>query len=365
MQGLWNGSGTLGILAFSPREDVPAFSELNFFRSLSIAGRREGIRVIVFSPQLVSISLQTVSGFEYVNGRWRKGVFPLPRVVYDRCFLPPAYRHYSRVIRALRNLPHVTFLGKGLSGKWDVYQRLASCPQLAPYLPETHRLTDDLLLSRLAEKKDLLIKPAAGTHGKGVLKISTGSAGYSLLGRDLRNQPVREQLPTSHSLIRFLRTFTAGKAFIMQPFLHLQTSDGNPFDVRILVQKDECGTWQETGRAVRLGSSRNITSNLHGGGRAVPYLHFLQGHFSAETCQEINSHLNVLAEHVPPLLEASHGRLVELGIDAGIDKEGKVWLLEVNSKPGRQVFRHINDTAARLASISRPVKYAQFLMRHV
>ena len=34
------------------------------------------------------------------------------------------------------------------------------------------------------------------------------------------------------------------------------------------------------------------------------------------------------------------GIIGELGFDFGIDKTGKVWLFEANSKPGRSIFKH-------------------------
>ena len=34
------------------------------------------------------------------------------------------------------------------------------------------------------------------------------------------------------------------------------------------------------------------------------------------------------------------GMLAEIGYDFGIDKDGKIWLFEANSKPGRSIFSH-------------------------
>jgi hypothetical protein len=36
------------------------------------------------------------------------------------------------------------------------------------------------------------------------------------------------------------------------------------------------------------------------------------------------------------------GIIGEIGFDLGIDKEGRVWLFEANSKPGRSIFTHPN-----------------------
>ncbi|HZG14356.1 MAG TPA: YheC/YheD family protein, partial [Candidatus Bathyarchaeia archaeon] len=77
----------------------------------------------------------------------------------------------------------------------------------------------------------------------------------------------------------------------------------------------------------------------------------------------IEEEIDQVISLLPSFLEQYHGRLVELGIDIGIDTNGHVWIIEVNSKPGRTVFRQISDRMARIRSISQPVKYAHYLMK--
>ena len=50
-----------------------------------------------------------------------------------------------------------------------------------------------------------------------------------------------------------------------------------------------------------------------------------------------------LSAQLPSLLEEGFGRLGELGIDFGVDTKGRVWILEVNSKPGRRAFTLTGD----------------------
>ncbi|WP_368784377.1 YheC/YheD family protein, partial [Acinetobacter baumannii] len=61
---------------------------------------------------------------------------------------------------------------------------------------------------------------------------------------------------------------------------------------------------------------------------------------------------------LPTFLEQRHGRLVELGIDIGIDRQGKVWLIEVNSKPGRASFRRIEGGKYYREVRLNPLRYA-------
>lgn len=339
------------------------FIDKGFYRKLTMYGRKKGLRVFVFSPRNVDFAARTVKGFEYRRGAWESGIFPLPTLIYDRCFVGPSYRHYKPFVERLQNDPDITFLGHGLSGKWQVHQMLIQSPKLAPYLPPTDIFSLDTLQKTLGRYGAAVIKPAAGTHGIGVARIREAGNKYEITGRNRENQPFRRLVKGQAGLTTFLRSFTTGRKFLVQPYLHLHTPEGVPFDVRVLVQKNGEGEWETTGKAVRVGDKRSITSNLHGGGKAVPLSPFLARHFTPSVKSRIEQHVTILANELPVFLEQTHGRLVELGIDLGIDTDGNVWVIEVNSRPGRTVFRMIDDPQARLHSITQPVRYAHYLMK--
>ncbi|WP_036724954.1 YheC/YheD family protein, partial [Paenibacillus forsythiae] len=122
----------------------------------------------------------------------------------------------------------------------------------------------------------------------------------------------------------------------------LSGSGGQPFDVRVLMQKDGNGRWTLGGMAVRLGPRGSLTSNLHGGGTAVHPASFLRKQYGGAAAN-ILAELALASAFLPPLLEAGFGRLGELGLDFGIDPGGRIWLLEANSKPGRSAFALTGD----------------------
>ncbi|RNB68642.1 YheC/YheD family protein [Brevibacillus panacihumi] len=341
------------------------FVDKGYYKKLTLFGRKHGIRVFVFSPRRVDFATRTVSGYEYRGGVWQSGTFPLPAFIYDRCFIGPSYRHYKPFVEKLQNDPAITFLGYGLSGKWQVQQILARSPKIAPFLPPTQIFSLAHLQETLGAHGSAIIKPVAGTHGVGVVRISQKNDGFELKGRNRGNQPFYRFFKHWGGVKLFLSSFTAGRKFLVQPYLKLHTPEGIPFDVRVLVQKNGHGEWEVTGKAVRLGDPRSITSNLHGGGKAVPLSPFLARTYKPAMQERIEQQVNQLAVELPIFLEQSHGRLVELGIDIGIDTSGHVWVIEVNSRPGRNVFNLINDPVAKRHSITQPVRYANYLMKSV
>jgi glutathione synthase/RimK-type ligase-like ATP-grasp enzyme len=351
---------TLGIMAICHGSN---FMEKAYYRKLTLVGRRLGMRVFVFSPRQVDFGRRMVVGYRYQGGVWTKGTFPLPQVIYDRVFLGPSYRQYKPFIDKLQNDPEIVFLGRGLTGKWQVYQILSKSPELSKWLPETNLYTFPALLSLLQRDGAAVIKPIAGTHGIGVVRIVHADGKYVATGRNQQNKPFQRICRSTEELQRFAGSFTAGRKFLVQTYLALLTPDGMPYDVRVLVQKNSRGEWETTGKAVRMGDKNSITSNLHGGGKAMPLSSFLARYIPEENQTEIEREMDQLIKLLPPFLEQYHGRLVELGIDVGIDTEGNVWIIEVNSKPGRTVFRYIEDREARIRSVTQPVSYAHYLMK--
>lgn len=351
----------LGIIAYC---NGPTFTEKDYYRNLTLVGRKVGVRVFVFSPRQVDFDSRTTIGYEYADGAWQTRTFPLPPLIYDRCFMGPAYRNYKPFIEKLQNDPKIRFMGRGLSGKWEVYKMLECLPELSKWLPDTKPLAINDMIERLKANQPIVIKPMSGTHGYGVVRLAKGPNGYEATGRARRtNVPFRRTFKTLAGVKQFVQSFTTGLNFIIQPYLSLSTRNGVPFDVRVLVQKNGTGEWQTTGKAVRLGNKESITSNLHGGGHAVQLASFLETNFSPSQKAKIETEIDALVSVLPPALEKHHGSLFELGIDIGVDQQGRVWLIEVNSRPGRAVFRMIDDSNARLRAVTQPIQYANYLMK--
>lgn len=357
---------TLGIMV-CPVAGDPPIPEKSYFRRLALLARGLGMTVFVFSPNRVDWERRRVVGYAYstLSRRWEKRVYPLPNVVYDRCFYADArtYAAYREPIRRLVRFPGVRFLGYGLKGKWDVHQMLITDDELAPYLPETEPMRNVADVSRwLEEKGELFLKPHGGSHGKGVLRIREVPHGYILTGRNSRNETVRLGFRSRSRMLAWVRRFTSGRRYLIQRYLTLTTKDGVAFDIRALVQKNGKGRWELTGLAVRQGAPGSVTSNLHGGGRAEEAEPFLRRIYGAETASRILETVRRIAMRVPETLERHHGRLAELGVDIGVDADGSVWLLEANSKPGRSSFSALSDKRASETAVRNPLLYAKFML---
>src|SRR5690606_32609497 len=103
----------------------------------------------------------------------------------------------------------------------------------------------------------------------------------------------------------------------------------------------------------RLGRQGRIVSNLHQGGRPAalaPILTELFGDDGPRLLAELGS----LALRVAQGVQSFAPRAGELGVDLGVDREGKAWLIEVNPKPGRQSFVSLAPPDHRLLLYALP-----------
>ncbi|MDF9841952.1 MULTISPECIES: YheC/YheD family protein [unclassified Paenibacillus] len=359
--------GFLGIMT-GRRQGHPPIAEPEFCSQLSAAAPLFDLKVLVFHPEDVAENGESITGYAWKEGRWQQTVAPAPDILYNRCFYS-SRQEKKAAAAALAALSRTVPWSRGLPDKWRVYEILRRSPAAAPLLPETRLYTGtDALGFMLAEREyGVFLKPRAGSHGKRTLHARLPGAreggGLSIRGRSGANEAFRHHFSTSDEGLRWIDRFIGTRRYIIQPYLQLTGSQGRPFDVRVLMQKNGRGAWTLTGMAVRIGGQGSLTSNLHGGGTAAAVLPFLLAEYGSAGA-ELLDELAAAAALLPPLLEESCGRLGELGLDFGIDPGGRICLLEANSKPGRSVFRLTGDIRAATLAAENPLRYAQHLLQH-
>lgn len=359
--------GTIGILVAESSGPLP-FTEPDFCRKLCIIGRRQSMIIYVFCPTWVHTGKSGVPGYTYERGGWTKKWFPSPDIIYDRFFSRDSkqQRHKQRCLSLLSEKRPFVYLTRGLAGKWVVHQALSKSNDISPYLPDTSKYEGATQLSDWLSSHggEAFLKPQHGTHGKRTLHVKVSNTGDGLLirGRSGNNTVFRRIFPYKADGYEWIDRFTQKQNFLLQQYLQLNSSQEEPFDIRVLMQKNQKGVWSLTGMAVRAGRRNSLTSNLHGGGTAHEALPFLIREQGKSVSNELIILLTKLSQRIPGYLESHFGRLAELGIDFGVDREGKVWILEVNSKPGRSSFLQIGDMKSARKSIENPIHYARYLL---
>ncbi|GAA0376372.1 YheC/YheD family protein [Bacillus horti] len=357
----------LGILVrYQSTTKHPPFIEQSYFKNLSIYGEKTGVTVTVFSPLFMDWKAKKVQGYRYNQKKkiWEKGDYPVPHILYDRIAYSNRSQirmHHAAITRLVQNR-NISLLGRGLPGKWNVYNMVKDIPEIKSFLPETILYQPDLNWeAKLQEHTSIFFKPASGSNGKGVFRVWTVNQQVLIQGRNKANKVFQRTFPSVKKANEWIKSFMSSRSYIIQPYLQLDSTEGHPFDLRILLQKDEHGQWRETGRAARIGQKFTLTSNIKGGGTALEANYLLNQFFAPTQVKQINQDISTILKHVPKNLEERHGQLIELGVDLGVDRSGHVWILEVNSKPGRESLKLSKNLKAYQASIQSPINYACFI----
>lgn len=335
------------------------FAEPAYFRRLLEAGERLGATVFLFSPPDVSFASKEVKGFIRTAKGWESRQFGWPDVVIDRYRYTPtqAFKDYV----AFRQKQSFLYANNRLANKWKVHQVLWREPKMHRWLPETINYSRTGLRNMIARHPQLYIKPSNGTGGRGILCLKRTQQGYRLLGRDKKRAKIESVQPSLQLAASKVARWVNNGMFVIQQGLNLDLIPGRSIDMRLLIQKNEHGEWSITGQGMRIGGAKSATANLHGGGKAMRVKPFLERYFSAGQTEYIIQECADLANQTAHTIEQHFGRMMELGLDIGIDVKGNVWLIEVNPKPGREIFRELDAPETYKQAIQRPLQYALHL----
>ena len=353
----------VAILAVKRRNAGPRSARLFGVRNLDIRhlmhhANRLGHLAFVVSPEGVEPGRDWISGYVISGKRWATVKYPIPDVVYDRI----QARSWERRPKAqqakqfFRSLPDVKCFNEGFFDKWALYQRMSAHEDLAAYLPTTRQLTGPASLkSFLDEHSSTFLKPTEGSQGKGILRVRKVRGMY-----EWRRGGRTHRTARFDSLYQGVARIQRRKRYIMQPDLHLATLRGSPFDIRILMQKDGSGEWQRTKIYARVAAKGRLTSNLSRGGSSFFLGSVLRARFG-KARRRLRAKIDEAAKTIVHALdEVFDTPLGELGLDLGIDRRGRIWLIEVNAKP----FRKVYDAGPRrgvFLSFHRPMAYARHL----
>lgn len=324
---------TLGIMSLKIE------SENAYFTEVAKRAAAKGIECVRFVPSKIDPVTHLVKGrkFEPQSCTWVDCEFPLPVLLYDRCFYgdDAHSKQCIPIVAWLKNRDDINFLGYGLPNKFELYQTLKNSV-LAPYLPDSQFVDNvAVVLSELDKQKRLILKPVNGSQGHGIYYLKKKQKNFHVK-TEKQKKIISRIFPNKGKLIQWLQPLIQERKYLLQPYLELSNNELQPFDIRMLLQKDEKGNWVERGKGIRTGITGGLLSNLSAGGSVSSFEPWASS-LPASQKEYICNELEYIIKNLTFLLEKEFLPLFELGIDIGIAKNGSIWILDVNSKPGRKV----------------------------
>lgn len=346
----------IGILTtgFTGSSVQPFGNRTSLFKQFLTAGREDGPFFYVFTPAMVNWRDETIYGWyiryhptlkQYV---WKAERSPLPDVVYDRVPNRQSELHPSVVNcknRLLQRQRRVHWFNQGFFNKWNIHEQLYNHPLVSGYIPETIYSPHISTLKEMLKRHQMIyLKPSGGSLGIGIVRITyDGQKSYYCRYYALQSQRnVLKRFASLEKLINyvFARQRTRFEKYIAQQGIRLIRYDQRPVDFRLHMHKGRNNQWQVVGIAAKVAGFGSVTTHVRTGGSVIPADELFQSIYGASG-QEMRYRLERAAKEIAVALEeTSDGTLGELGMDLGLDTDHRVWMFEVNAKPGRHIFYH-------------------------
>lgn len=357
---------TLGVMTFYLNANQ-RLDDKKFMIQLQRAAKNMNLDLFVFTPEDVDNEKRRIYAhlYDFSQKKWKRQWRRFPDMVFDRCRYQPNKRF--QLLRKFRaDYPHLIYLNRPLRNKWETHQLLYKHDSLKNNLPETRLFTKiEDVTQMLKHTGTVYIKPVNGTGGRGILKVKKkGSHVYTIQGRHMNRSIIGPVSCTLEQLTSKLNAWKKSKRLLVQQGLDLTLPNGRVHDYRMLIQKNKQGKWAVTGIAGRVGARNSVTSNLHGGGKAADAEKLLR-HWVGKSMSpgRIIREMERVAFKTIKVIEKQYGKLCELALDLAVDRKGRVWLLEINPKPAREVFNQIGNKKIYYTAIRRPLEYSLWLWK--
>ncbi len=308
--------------------------------------KMEGIDFFYFSYRDVDFECEKINGWVYQDGSWQEKQLNFPTVIINISG-PKKTSFQKKIHKKLKAT--IPFTSHPVGNKMKVYKKIMNKGIFASYLIPTYSLSEKKHVRDLFDQSQrIVIKPYKGNHGKKVFFVERMEDGKFKVMNGLEVKIYDEG-----QFHLFIEELKDEQKYLVQPFIECKTKAGLSYDFRLHVQKNGFGKWEINLIYPRISGNHKLISNVSSGGYRGELVSFLQEQFGHEyfnTKRLLEQFALSFASHLEELYEHSFD---ELGIDVGIDQEHKLWIYEVNWRPGA---KHREFEVAK-----NLVKYAEYL----
>jgi D-alanine-D-alanine ligase-like ATP-grasp enzyme len=143
---------------------------------------------------------------------------------------------------------------------------------------------------------------------------------------------------------------------MVQQGIRIRQLDHQYFDIRVLVQKGILGVWTVSAITCRVAYENYFNTSMceaiYDVAEILPRL------FSSDKIKEILQALYEVSVKAAQEVETHMGSLGELSVDFVLDEQSKPWIVELNGKPQKTIYK---DLEGFKYIYSRPLEYAYYL----
>lgn len=348
------------------RQSEPFKRSYRYIRYIELvkANKEAGTSLFFFSPKDVRLHKRKIRGTYYneLKDSWERRDFPLPQVIYDRGGGERGRGRWIRKQLEKRGAKKINPLC--ILNKWHVYKELHRYKETRPYLPETRLFTEENLSDMLEKFRQVYLKACQSNSGKKVMSVkkledNVYEYAYSRKGK-LRIQRVLWPM-----LLEKIYSFFKGRDLIIQEAIPLLRMDNRIIDLRAEVQRNGKGKLEIASVTLRIAQDRSPITNVQSRPIVYSFDQFMaqNQHLLPVDSSLLIERIKTFLIHIYRGMEKSYGRFGELGIDFGIDEEGRIWLIECNARSAKVAAYLTGDEQMIRRIFLNPLEYAKFLVQ--
>lgn len=347
-------------------DEQPIFGTVHSFcEELHHAATMIGGLFYVFSFK--DFNTNEVKGYLFEDDQWKEAILPHPNVIYNRIHSRKLEQSdgFLRWKDQLSELRIPIFNDRFLS-KWEVHEIISKQNLINPYLPVTTLFTKEQLEKMITEHPTIFLKPIQGSQGRNIIRITKNKEFILEISGLMEDYFVFTSLP---KLLAFVDKQIDKRPYLVQQGVPLLTFQNRPLDFRVLCHRNVHDLWKVTSLVARASAEKQFVSNISYGGEIMKPLSALIPSFNQDTSLKLIAHMKELAVDIANILSnQSEGMICELGIDIGVDQQGKLWLIEVNSKPSKN-FQiqplNIRPSAIAIINYCTMLSFKQYRERNI
>ncbi|WP_028550148.1 YheC/YheD family protein [Paenibacillus sp. UNC451MF] len=210
--------------------------------------------------------------------------------------------------------------------KWLKTNVLRKHRDVARHIPETQLYNRSVLARMLNQYGRVVMKPCIGTGGHGVVLIYKHGSGYTVHHREKIIRKV-----SFGTMLAIVERIRHRRVYLVQRGIVLARISGRPVDYRVKLLRRH-GKWFTKAIVGKLAKPGLFVTNICRGGTLLRANDALRRSLSVSAIAKKHE-MNRLSYQSMEMLVRAFPGIDMLGFDYGIDMQGRIWLLEVNTQP--------------------------------
>lgn len=309
----------------------------------------------MFSSNVITVLLKDMESKKFIEK-----MITIPRVIYNRAHLNSKMVR-QKLLQCIQSGAKVFNYIPIMNSKFYVHQLLEKEAHLTRYLPTTLKGSSKSLEYALQNMENFFLKPCYSSIGKGIMNIKKEIDGdWYLYKKHIEKKSWEKRLFTTAEINMVKRLFKKN-SFVIQERIPLASFQNRPYDLRVVVQKDDIGNWIISGMVAKLAPEGQVITNVGRGGE----IGLLQDYFTHNeiSIQDIQKKINTLGIEIAKALEKEWPNIADLGLDIGITDNGIPYFIECNLRSQYGALRKYKEYLPLWEKIhDTPIAYANYLL---